>query len=236
MRTSRTAQDSPRASGVAQIDSYPYSNRIGAAGCCGGLSIAAVGSTGFHSAYSAVILLAHGTERWMPRRMRCRRVYIERRAECTGSRRYRRHFESWNLANSLDSNASRRLDLCEAAFPPLRAAPANHLQRHRQILCRVISTLPTGAPKHPRPPPPRAIGASAWTARQRHEPRETCTHTAARRELLRRATMAPADDPRLHRRLRTTSRLFHLQALPHDLARRRHRHRRVRPYAFSPQA
>ena len=27
----------------------------------------------------------------MPRRMRCRRVYIERRAECTGSRRYRRH-------------------------------------------------------------------------------------------------------------------------------------------------
>ena len=118
MRTSRTARDSPRASGVAQIDSYPYSNRIGAAGCCGGLSIAAVGSTGFHSAYSAVILLAHGTERWMPRRMRCRRVYIERRAECTGSRRYRRHFESWNLANSLDSNASRRLDLCEAAFPP----------------------------------------------------------------------------------------------------------------------
>ena len=66
----RTARDSPRASGVAQIDSYPQYNRIGAAGCCGGLSIAAVGSTGFHSAYSAVILLADGTERWMPRRMR----------------------------------------------------------------------------------------------------------------------------------------------------------------------
>ena len=101
----RTAQVSGRWSGVAEIDSYQSRDHIGDAGCFGGLSIAAVGSTGLRGAYCAEMMLAPFTERLMPRRVRRRRDYLERRVKRIGLRRCHRQFEPSDLAHVIDSSA-----------------------------------------------------------------------------------------------------------------------------------
>ena len=89
----------------SRIDSYQSCEHIGDAGCFGGLSIAAVGSTGLRGAYCAAMMLAPFTEILKPRRVRRRRDYLERRAERIGLRRCHRQFKSSDLAHVIDSSA-----------------------------------------------------------------------------------------------------------------------------------